>query len=122
MKVMIQEIEELEVTDPKGLCNPPVQQGIPITQQPNIGVLPNTPPFTTPWPTTPAPWPTTPGINPVSPAVGPGIYTRHIHDPNDPLAPRVKWGVGGDAIQQAGQDLDKEKWEQNWQSKMPEKS
>ena len=116
MKIRIQEIEEFEVTDPAGLCDPPVQQGIPIQQQPMPPMLPSGPSLTTPWPTTPAPIPCIPGINPVSPTIRPGSYTRPIHGPYDPLNQRTKWGVGGNAIQEAGDALEQEKWEKNLQA------
>ena len=120
MKVFIQEIEELVVTDPAGLCNPPAQQGIPMPQMPGI------PPQPQGWPTPQIPTPMAPFPGPTTPCFvvfvtgSTDIYTRHIHDPNAPLAPRTKWGVGGPTIQQAGDALEQEKWERNWQSNQPE--
>ena len=111
MKVRIQEIEEFEVTDPAGLCNPPAP-----TPMPHTTVLPG--PLTQPS----RPWPGEasdyiPGTGDIKPAVFPTIYTRHIHDPNAPSL-RAKWGIGGEVIQQAGDAIEKDKWEKNWQAGM----
>lgn len=120
MKVFIQEIEELVVTDPQGLCNPPAPQlpslprGNPMPPQPQGWPTPQIP-----TPMAPFPGPTTPWPGVVRPGA-PAIYTRHIHDPNAPLAPRTKWGVGGPTIQRAGDALEQEKWERNWQANQPE--
>ena len=127
MKVFIQEIEELVVTDPAGLCNPPVPQppflpGIPIGQQPNIPIpMPMRPPSNpSPWqpipqiPGSPTPWPV------VIPPPRAPFYTKPYHDPNGPFVTRTRWGVGGPTIQQAGDALEQEKWEKNWQANQPE--
>jgi len=123
MKVMIYEIEEFEVTDPAGLCNPPAPpMGIPIQQQPNPMPQPQrwpTPqvpsPFSPmPFPSMPRPFP--PGTGDVAVPLRPAIWTKTHGDPNDPLSLRTKWGVGGDVIQQAGDTIEKEKWERNWQA------
>ncbi len=104
MKLDVQGIEEIEITDPAGLCNPPAQQGIPIQQQPRA-ILPKTDimPLGL-WPTPQVPTPSRPVF---------------------PLPGEPKWGVGGSMIQQAGQQVqpagpkaDPEKWEKNWQSKI----
>lgn len=115
MKLVVQGIEEIELTDPQGLCNPPVpppslpRQGNPISI------------FPTPTPQIPPsmPWgdPTIrpfPGAGDVAVPHRPSIYTRHHdpNDPNDPFAPKTKWGVGGEAIQRAGQQ-DKERADGN---------
>ncbi len=120
MKVFIQEIEELEVTDPAGLCNPPAPQlpslppGNPMPPQSQGWPTPQIPAPMAPFPGSP-----TPGPGVVRPGA-PAIYTRHIHDPNVPLAPRTKWGVGGSTIQQAGDALEQEKWEKNLQANQPD--
>lgn len=121
MKLNVQGIEEIEITDPSGLCNPPVQQGIPQLPQPR-GIPPNLP--SAPNPFQPQPQVPTPFGDPYLPGVPrtgdvamphrPPIYTRHLDDP-------TKWGVGGEAIQRAGEQVDPDKWQKNWQSKMPEK-
>ena len=126
MKLVVQGIEEIEITDPAGLCNPPVPQlpqGMPQLPQPMRGnpipsgmYPPGQPLYPLPG-GAPAPIPgfgdpTTrprPGIRP---EIGPAIYTRHVDDPNG----QPKWAVGGDAIQRAGQQVDPEKWEKNWQA------
>jgi len=111
MKLNVQGIEEIEITDPAGLCNPPVpQQGMPAVVPAPMPQLPTAPgmpvnPFS---PFSPRPF--RPGINPVGP---PPNYTRR----NDPEPP-TKWGVGGEMIQQAGEQVDPDKWEKNWQSKL----
>ena len=127
MKVFIQEIEEFEVTDPAGLCNPSVQQGIPIGQLPNIPAPMRAPSNPLPWQPTPqipspiSPWPGTSGPWPGVVHPGrPAIYTRHHVDPDDPFYVQSKWGVGGPTIQQAGDVIEQEKWERNWQSNQPE--
>ena len=127
MKLVVQGIEEIELTDPQGLCNPPVQQGLPIGQRGiPIGQQPNLPPQPQSWPTPQIPTPMAPFPGPTTPWPGvvrpgaPAIYTRHIHDPNVPLAPRTKWGVGGSTIQQAGDALEQEKWEKNLQANQPD--
>lgn len=118
MKLKVEGMEEIEITDPKGLCKSPVQQGIPIGQPP----MPSQgggAPLTRPWPganpftpTPQVPTPIHPGIHPVIPGIsGPAIYTKKNDDPR-------KWEIGGDAIQRAGEELDKQKWEQNWQSSL----
>jgi len=97
MKVMIQEIEEFEVTDPSGLCNPPVpRQGQPTA--PHGWPTPQNPGTHNPWPGV---------VRPGEPA----IYTTRIRG-------RTKWGVGGPMIQGAGENMEKEKWEKNWQANM----
>jgi len=110
MKLKVEGIEEIEITDPSGLCDPPMP---PLPR----GNTPGLPPGVRPFPQPGAPWPTpqtpTP-ISPFSPQTPPPPYTRPA---GDPLGPHTKWGVGGEAIQQAGQNLDKDKWEKNLQSK-----
>ena len=128
MKVMVQEIEELEVTDPAGLCNPPAPQIIPQPQR-QLPQVPAPGPFnplvpgkwTKPYlPFTPTPLPAIPGIGDIKPGIFPTIYTKHIHDPHDPLL-RAKWGIGTPAIHQAGENLDADKWAKNWQAKAASK-
>jgi len=116
MKLKVEGIEEIEITDPAGLCDPPAPQ-LPSPMTPLPRGIPALPPAVNPFrpqPQVPTPFgdPALPGIRPL-PGIGP--YTR-VPDPNDPFN-KTKWGVGGEAIQQAGQNLDKEKWEKNWQSK-----
>ncbi|MBA7671317.1 hypothetical protein ES703_79473 [subsurface metagenome] len=110
MKLEVQGIEEIEITDPAGLCNPPVpppslpRQGNPISI------------FPTPTPQIPTSMPgwgdptirPFPGAGDVAVPHRPSIYTRHHdpNDPNDPFAPKTKWGVGGEAIQRAGEQVD----------------
>ena len=135
MKLNVQRIEEIVITDPAGLCNPPVPQLPPGRVPPGVvgpprqavpipsGMYPNPPPGVPspfqPQPRGPAldPYPPgIPGIRPLDHRIGPAIYTK----PNDSFAPLSKWGVGGEAIQQAGRDIDQdgdpEKWEKNWQA------
>ena len=114
MKLKVEGIEEIEITDPKGLCNPPVQQGIPIQQQPS----PVQPQYQV-WPTPQIPS----HLAPIPGTLGPRgdvvvnrpIYTRLGGVNNDPLL-RTKWGVGTPMIQEAAQQTDPDKWEKNWQS------
>ena len=89
MKLQVEGIEEIEITDPAGLCNPPAPRMIipMLPQQPSPSQIPQ--PF-----------------NPFRPQTVPPIYTR----------PHTKWGVGGPMIQQAGQQVDPERWEKNWNS------
>jgi len=118
MKLVVQGIEAIELTDPQGLCNPLSPQ-LPA-------MVPGMPPAGYPFqpqPKIPAPRPGIPGdygdptIRPI-PGTGdivpehrPSIYTTHLGDP-------TKWVVGGEAIQRAGQQVDPDKWEKNWQSKL----
>ena len=116
MKLKVEGIEEIEITDPAGLCDPPAPMPamLPAPRQP---VTPNLPPAVNPFrpqPGAPTPFgdpilPGNPGIRPI----GPGIYTR----PTIPGDEVTKWGVGGQAIQRAGEQVDPEKWQKNWQSK-----
>ena len=112
MKLAVQGIEEIELTDPQGLCNPPAPQ-LPQPYPPNQP----------PWPTSiqpPTPMPTIPWGDPTIRPIRTGdvavphrlpIYTRHLDD-------ATKWGVGGEAIQRAGQQVDPDKFEKNWNSSM----
>ena len=107
MKLNVQGIEEIELTDPQGLCNPPVPQlpsGPGLPARPSNPIPPNQPG----WPTPSQPTPEIRGLDP-----GPPIYIRKL---GDPLEHPTKWGVGGEAIQRAGEQVDKEKWEKNWQA------
>ena len=121
MKLNVQGIEEIEITDPAGLCNPPVPQlppglvGVPSQPRGIPGMPPNLP--SAPNPFQPQPMVPSP-INPLRPQPAPPIYTRPA---GDPLGPHTKWGVGGPMIQQAGQQVDPEKWQKNWQASMGEK-
>ena len=85
MKLEVQGIEEIEITDPSGLCNlprPALPAPLPAgTFTPGIRILPAT----------------TPPRQPITP-----IFTRADPSSN---ACREKWEVGGNAIQQAGQNL-----------------
>ena len=114
MKLNVQGIEEIEITDPAGLCNPPAPQP-PMPSNPMPAILPGLPsrpnPFS-PQPMVPTPF-GDPRINPVVPRRDPG-WTRAVHEPE-------KWGVGGEAIQQAGEQVDPDKWQKNWQASMGEK-
>lgn len=118
MKLQVEGIEEIEITDPKGLCNPPAPRLPPQPEQGNQ-IPPNLPPMVPsglPQPQVPPlsgdPYlPTIPGAGDVAMPQIPPIFTRQIYDP-------TKWGVGGEAIQRAGEQVDPEKREKNWQSKM----
>jgi len=111
LKLNVQGIEEIEITDPAGLCKPaPAPPGMPVQQQPG-SMMPQAP-----MPAIPGGL-VNPGIRPIPGGFGdpalprPSIYTRQIGDP-------TKWGVGGEAIQRAGQQVDPDKFEKNWQAKM----
>ncbi len=118
MKLQVEGIEEIEITDPAGLCNPPADPLPPLSRQGNPippNLLPAVNPFP-PQPQVPTPFgdpflPRIPGAGDVAMPHGPPIFTRQIHDP-------TKWGVGGEAIQRAGEQVDPEKRQKNWQSKM----
>jgi len=112
MKLVVQGIEEIELTDPQGLCNPQMVAAVPQPRQGNP--IPNalypTPQIPTPRPMIPGGWGDPSTIKPIPTGdvaipYRPSIYTRHIHEPNDPFAPKAKWDVGGEAIQRAGQQL-----------------
>jgi len=118
MKLVVQGIEEIELTDPQGLCN--LSRLAPVSQ------LPQPPRQGNPiYPTPPRPaivggWgaPTIrpiPGTGDVAVPHRPSIYTRHDYDPNDPFT-RAKWGIGGPMIQQAGDPKDPDNFEKNWQA------
>lgn len=115
MKLKVEGVEEIEITDPKGLCNP-VQQGIPLPALPAPAtphVNPGIPAQPWPAPQIPTPWP---GKWTINVPHKPPIYTRHVLDPHDPFL-RAKWGIGGPMIQQASRP-GPDKWEKNWQAKM----
>lgn len=115
MKLQVNGIVEIEITDPNGLCNPPATQAPPPAGQPmvpqtaGVPMQPYAPDTGRPWGVFPRP--TTGDIIPPKP----GFYTRHL---DDPAADRVKWGVGGPMITEAGQQVDPDKWQKNWQAKM----
>ncbi len=107
MKLKVEGIEEIEITDPAGLCDPPAPMPAMLPSPVPRGI-PQLPPGTNPFrpqPGAPTPFgdPALPGIRPL-PGIGP--YTR-VPEPNDPFN-KTKWGVGGDAIQRAGDILGKE--------------
>lgn len=111
MKLQVEGIEEIEITDPAGLCNPPADPLPPLPRQGNQ-IPPNLPQK----PQVPTHFgdtylPRIPGAGDVAMPQIPPIFTRQIHDP-------TKWGVGGEAIQRAGEQVDPEKRQKNWQSKM----
>ena len=115
MKLVVQGIEEIELTDPQGLCRPkPGTAG---------GVIPQPPQLFPPQLPSPSPHRTFPGGSDWRPKGDPTIrpiprtpYTKHV-DPND----RTKWGIGGPMIQQAGDLKEVNKWEKNWQANMGDK-
>lgn len=97
MNLQVNELEVIEITDPLGLCNPPAQQTFPSPQFP-----------------TPVPQITTPvhpGIQPAIPRTGDTPWYRHYDNSH-------KWGIGGNMIEHAGGEVEAEKWEKNWQSKL----
>jgi len=124
MKLAVQGIEEIEITDPVGLCTPPVPQpGQPSQSQPQIP-LPSRPQPQVPNPIRPFGdpiLPRIPGVGDV--AVPPRTSCWHRNFPgNAPFTtPKTKWGVGGSTIQQAGEALEKDRWEKNWQASMGER-
>ena len=123
MKLKVKGIEEIEITDPDGLCTPPLPpqmtrspQAMPQSQtgMPHPQGMPTFPPGSGQLPGIPSspsnPFVPNPGIRPRLPA----IYT---HKPGDQEAgPRTSWGIGSPMIQQAGQQVDPETWEKNWNS------
>ncbi|MBA7653959.1 hypothetical protein ES703_61826 [subsurface metagenome] len=124
MKLAVQGIEEIEITDPTGFCNPPVPQpGQPSQSQPQIP-LPSRPqpqvpnpnrPFDDPRP------PRIPGAGDVTMPPQTSRWYRHVHDPPNAFPGETKLGVGGSTIQQAGEALEKDRWEKNWQASMGER-
>ena len=117
MKLAVQGIEEIEITDPIGLCNPPVPQpGQPSQSHWPQPQAPNPiRPFDDPRP------PRIPGVGDVAIPQRPSIYTRHVPDPPKAFLGEPKWGVGSSTIQQAGETLEKDRWEKNWQASMGER-
>jgi len=130
MKLDVHGVEEILITDPKGVCNPPVPQPPMPAMVPGQGfpagqtVLPSSGSWGKPFQPSPQlPTPFGPSrIQPI-PETGdvavphrPSFYSRNEHDP-DGLIARAKWGVGGPMIQQAAQQVDPSKWEKNWQAK-----
>jgi len=118
MKLNVQGIEEIELTDPSGLCNcsgcgqtkVPSQTGLPMPAT----ILPNQPSV---WPSRPPPMPAIPGAGDVAVPQRLPVYTRHVYEPNDPLY-REKWGIGGPMIQQTGDPSDAEKWGRKYRANM----
>jgi len=133
LKLDVQGIEEIEITDPSGLCNPPVPQlppgpmpGVPSPFQP--APQPRNPhdPFNPFEPTPLQPYygdpmmPSAPWIRPIGTGDRAGDivpptripHYTHIHDPDY----RTKWGLGTKAIQSAGRDIGK--FQENLQAKM----
>lgn len=111
MKLAVQGIEEIEITDPIGLCNPPVPQpGQPSQSQPQIP-LPSRPQL-----------PRIPGAGDVAmPQRSSGFY-RRVNNPDGAFPGEPKWGIGSSTIQQAGETLEKDRWEKNWQASMGERN
>jgi len=108
MKAMIYEIEEFEVTDPAGCCNPPAlapgvhgpgdtrPPTIPLPDQwskPRTPMIPSSP--------APTPLPEIPGWGDIKPTHVPPIYSSALHDPSDPLH-QAKWGTAGSMIHGVG--------------------
>ncbi|KKM67007.1 hypothetical protein LCGC14_1475470 [marine sediment metagenome] len=116
--LLVEGIEEIEITDPAGLCNPPVPQ-LPsgFRAQPSP-----VPPPTTPYDAFQAsgtfgrPFP----LEPLVPDVIPGRirpperFRPQVTKTVPPSDDRSKWGVGGEVIRQAGKEIGK--WEKNWNS------
>jgi len=105
MKLKVEGIEEIEITDPAGLCDPPAPMPA-MAPPPAQRGIPQLPPGINPFPPQPqVPWPLpedpTP-ISPFRPQTAPPPYTRPA---GDPLGPHTKWGVGGEAIQRAGEQV-----------------
>ncbi len=106
MKLVVQGIEEIELTDPAGLCQlsklPPLpqpQRGQPVPPNPPVPQqLPSQPRPGNPMPTI---YPTP--QDPIRPQPAPPIYTRKT---GDPFAGDPNWGVGGPMIQRAGEQVD----------------
>lgn len=123
MKLQVNGIEEIEITDPKGLCKlaqlgTPVgasggtiqPQPTPLYPRPGSGAYPQ-PPIPTNFPPGVSPIPGYGDIVPIKPTT----YTRHIVD-NEDGAYRAKWGIGGPMIQRAAHEVDPDKWQKNWQA------
>ncbi|GAH70793.1 unnamed protein product, partial [marine sediment metagenome] len=91
LKLVVQGIEEIEITDPAGLCNPPA----PPRLEPPSGVQ-RKPQLPTPL----------------------GIPHKPIYPAGDPLPHHTRWGIGSPMIKQAG---DPDKWQKSWQASMGEK-
>ncbi|GAH88433.1 unnamed protein product, partial [marine sediment metagenome] len=124
MKLDVQGIEEIEITDPAGLCNPPVPQLPSAPPLPGIPITPFQPAPQIPTPFGPSPLPGIPGWGDVCVPHGLPNYTRHVHDPND-YRRNAKWGIGSPAIHQAGKEIEGllnrltlRSGGKNWQSKM----
>lgn len=118
MKLKVEGIEEILITDPKGVCNPLNKRdllpgGLPGEPNPQIP----TPFFPPPTVTVPGSIPAIPGTGVVNPAHVPTIWTKGRYDPSNPFT-HARWGVGGGMIQRAAQDVEPDKWEKNWQAKM----
>lgn len=116
MKLQVEAIEEIELTDPLCLCNPPAPRAIPRPQLPSP-MTPQTQKPMAPFPGAGVPLPKPiPRTGDVFVPQIPSKWTRQVRTPNDPLEITPRWGVGGQVIQQAGDALEKEKWEKNWQA------
>lgn len=132
MKLKVEGIEEIEITDPAGLCNPQPSQAMPgIVQGPGQPQpQPQLPNPSHPRPPVPTPFsplgdprlPRIPGAGDVTIPQRPSGYYRRVSDPDGAFPRETKWGVGGEAIQRAGQQLDPPKWEKNWQASMGERN
>ena len=94
MKLDVTGVETIELTDPRGFCNPPVlpQQGFPM---PII-----------PLPFTPTPLHPVPGIS----TVVPSIWSRNPPSTSEEYL--EKWGKG------LTRQTEPHKWEKGWQSKL----
>jgi len=104
MKLHVEGIEEVELTDPQGLCNPP---GVPQLPSPSLDparLWPGNPIPTGIYPTPQIPTP--PGFPAIPRDIRPGDVP-HL---------RPRWGIGGPMIQQAGDPKDTDKWEKNYNS------
>jgi len=94
MNLQVTGMEEIEITDPAGVCHQPAPEVLPLGHPWRVGE---------------------PRSKADRAGIIPGIYIHRNNDTDNQLGSRTKWGLGSATIQEAGRQLEDKKWEENWQ-------
>ena len=110
MKLNVQGIEEIEITDPNDLCNPP-----PPPIMPSALAVPPGLPVPNPFQPGPSPLPEDPyGV----PRTGEVDMPHKTPFWTRPIDNGTRWGRGGELIRRAAEAVDPETWQKGWQASM----